>query len=275
MGSERLTELLATGIAQLVVEVNRESQTQCFNWLFPAWCSAQPLLPLKITNLTSANSINTGWIRIKWADASNETNYYRMEYLPESVNSYINKTWEEGRDVAYDLYDDIKEEVISKSDVHVDAMTKMMERFFERANEIHSSIKTVLEQEGALTDEEIREIADKEGLQQLREKFTDLEEELEREAVEGENLPEGVERMLQGMIRLCRQMMAAAADKEAEFWSKMKQLEVQFYQMKSASADTAASLRDWVTAAFQTMNEIDLNAIGGSSDKLVDEPRAN
>merc|ERR1712013_383101 len=49
----------------------------------------------------------------------------------------------------------------------------------------------------------------------------------------------------------------------------------QFYQMKSASADTAASLRDWVTAAFQTMNEIDLNAIGGSSDALVEEPRAN
>lgn len=207
---------------------------------------------------------------------------YRIEYLPASVNSYINKTWEEGlsraeegRDLAYDLYDDIKEEVLSKSDVHVDAMTEMMERFFERANEIHSSIKRVLEQEGALTDEEIQEIADKEGLQQLREKFNDLEEELEREAVEDDNLPEGVERMLQGMIRMCRQMMAAAADKEAEFWSKMKQLEVQFYQMKAASADTASSLRDWVTAAFQTMNEIDLNAIGGSSDKLVDEPRAN
>jgi len=51
--------------------------------------------------------------------------------------------------------------------------------------------------------------------------------------------------------------------------------QVQFYQMKAASADTASSLRDWVKAAFQTMNEIDLNAIGGSSDKLVDEPRAN
>merc|ERR1719204_2754569 len=137
----------------------------------------------------------------------------------------------------------------------------MMEKFFERANEIHSSIKAVLEQEGALSDEEIQARADKEGLEQLRKKFDDLEE--------------GVERMIQGMIRLCRQMMVAAADKEAEFWSKMKQLEVQFYQMKSASADTAASLRDWVTAAFQTMNEIDLNAIGGSSDTLVDEPRAN
>ena len=83
-------------------------------------------------------------------------------------------------------------------------------------------------------------------------------------------------------------------------WSYIFAPQVQFYQMKSASADTAASLRDWVTAAFQTMNEvifcqkfqyfsavktswiyivlifqIDLNAIGGSSDTLVDEPRAN
>ena len=83
-----------------------------------------------------------------------------------------------------------------------------------------------VEQEGALSDEEIQARADKEGLEQLRKKFDDLEEELEREAEEDENLPEGVERMIQGMIRLCRQMMVAAADKEAEFWSKMKQLEV-------------------------------------------------
>ena len=48
-------------------------------------------------------------------------------------------------------------------------------------------------------------------MQQLRQKFNDLEEELEREAVEDEDLPEGVEKMLQGMIRLCRQMMAGGA----------------------------------------------------------------
>merc|ERR1712184_357 len=249
MGSGGLTELLATGIAQLA----RLKKTR----------KKQKMLQLVISSLVLGSVVAAPQDYQSYLD---QLHQYRLEYLPESVNSYINKTWEEGREVAYDLYDDIKEEVISKSDVHVDAMTKMMERFFERANEIHSSIKRVLEQEGALTDEEIQEIADKEGLQQLREKFNDLEEELEREAVEDDNLPEGVERMLQGMIRLCRQMMAAAADKEAEFWSKMKQLEVQFYQMKAASADTAA---------FQTMNEIDLNAIGGSSDKLVDEPRAN
>merc|ERR1712032_727691 len=151
MGSERLTELLATGIAQLAVEVNRESQTQCFNWLFPAWCSAQPLLPLKITNLTSANSINTGWSTCLNQSTRTSTRHGRRAEMLHMICT---------------------------------TTSKMMERFFERANEIHSSIKTVLEQEGALTDEEIQEIADKEGLQQLREKFTDLEEELEREAVE-------------------------------------------------------------------------------------------
>merc|ERR1711962_250143 len=225
MGSGSPAELLATGKAESAVQENKETKER--------------MLQLVISSLVLGSAVAAPQ---DYQSYLSQLHQYRMEYLPESVNSYINKTWEEGRDVAYDLYDDIKEEVLSKSDAHVDALTDMMEKFFERANEIHSSIKTVLEQEGALSDE---------------------------------NLPEGVERMIQGMIRLCRQMMVAAADKEAEFWSKMKQLEVQFYQMKSASADTAASLRDWVTAAFQTMNEIDLNAIGGSSDTLVDEPRAN
>merc|ERR1712130_187684 len=221
MGSICLTELLATETA---------------NWRSNKTRKKNKMLQLVISSLLLGSAVAAPQDYQSYLE---QLHQYRMEYLPASLNSYINKTWEEGRDVAYDLYDDIKEEVISKSDVHVDAMTEMIERFFERANEIHSSIKRVLEQEGALSDDE--------------------------------NLPEGVERMLQGMIRLVRQMMAAAADKEAEFWSKMKQLEVQFYQMKAASADTASSLRDWVKAAFQTMNEIDLNAIGGSSDKLVDE----
>merc|ERR1712107_782223 len=206
MGSGSPAELLATGKAWLAVQENKETKER--------------MLQLVISSLVLGSAVAAPQ---DYQSYLSQLHQYRMEYLPESVNSYINKTWEEGRDVAYDLYDDIKEEVLSKSDAHVDALTNMMEKFFERANEIHSSIKTVLEQEGALSDVEIQ----------------------------------------------------ARADKEAEFWSKMKQLEVQFYQMKSASADTAASLRDWVTAAFQTMNEIDLNAIGGSSDTLVDEPRAN
>merc|ERR1711934_1266342 len=167
MGSGGLTELLATGIAQLARLKKTRKQDKMLQ---------QVISSLVLGSAVAAPQDYQGYL--------SQLHQYRMEYLPESVNSYINKTWEEGKDVAYDLYDEIKEEVISKSDVHVDALTKMMERFFERANEIHSSIKTVLEQEGALSD--------KEGLQQLRQKFNDLEEELEREAVEDEDLPEGV-----------------------------------------------------------------------------------
>merc|ERR1712130_340470 len=147
MGSICLTELLATETA---------------NWRSNKTRKKNKMLQLVISSLLLGSAVAAPQDYQSYLE---QLHQYRMEYLPASLNSYINKTWEEGRDVAYDLYDDIKEEVISKSDVHVDAMTEMMERFFERANEIHSSIKRVLEQEGALSDEEIQEIADKEGLQ--------------------------------------------------------------------------------------------------------------
>merc|ERR1712130_402573 len=156
MGSICLTELLATETA---------------NWRSNKTRKKNKMLQLVISSLVLGSAVAAPQDYQSYLE---QLHQYRMEYLPASLNSYINKTWEEGRDVAYDLYDDIKEEVISKSDVHVDAMTEMMERFFERANEIHRSIKTVLGQEGALTDEEIQEIADKEGLQQLPKLYAKL-----------------------------------------------------------------------------------------------------
>jgi len=203
---------------------------------------------------------------------------YRLNYLPASLNAYINSTLEEGRDVAYDLYDDIKEQVVDRTEAQVDQLTDLMEAFFQRAMAIRDSIQQVLAQEGSLSDAEIQERADREGLEELRQSFDRMEEEIREEVEQDEGLEEGVERMLQNMITMVRQMMVAAADKEAEFWSKLKQLEVQFWQMKTATADTTNSLRDWVTAAFQTLQEIDLNTIGGSGAPVeapVDEPRAS
>merc|ERR1711962_1974465 len=145
MGSGSPAELLVTEKAELAVQENKETKER--------------MLQLVISSLVLGSAVAAPQ---DYQSYLSQLHQYRMEYLPESVNSYINKTWEEGRDVAYDLYDDIKEEVLSKSDAHVDALTNMMEKFFERANEIHSSIKTVLEQEGALSDEEIQARADKE-----------------------------------------------------------------------------------------------------------------
>jgi len=209
---------------------------------------------------------------------------YRLAYLPQSLNAYINDTLEDGRDVAYDLYDDIKEEVVAKSSVQVDALTKLMERFMVRMMGVRQSVMSVVNSE-ALSDEEIQARNDKLGLEQLRERFDEMETELVEEAREDEELPEGVEQAVQSYLTGIRKMMAAMANQEAEFWSKLKQMEVQFWQVKNAAADTTNQMRNWIKAAFQTLESIDLNKIGegvddaeeelGSEVEMVDEPRAS
>jgi hypothetical protein len=66
-----------------------------------------------------------------------------MDYLPQALNAYINDTLEDGSVVAFDLYDDIREEVLRKSEARVDALTRLCEGFLERARGIHDSVQAV------------------------------------------------------------------------------------------------------------------------------------
>jgi hypothetical protein len=94
------------------------------------------------------------------------------------------------------------------------------------------------------------------GLEKLRERFDEMEAELQQEVKEDESLPEGVERMVQTFITSIRQMMAGAADKEAEFWSKLKQLELHFWELKNSTVDYSSALRDWVKSTFKTLQTV-------------------
>ena len=38
-----------------------------------------------------------------------------LQYLPDTVQAFVNSTLEQGQEVALDLYDDIKEEVLDKT----------------------------------------------------------------------------------------------------------------------------------------------------------------
>jgi len=196
---------------------------------------------------------------------------YRLENLPESVNIYINKTLTDGRDLVYDLYDDIKGEVLDGSNSQVDAVTELMNEFIGKIMEIQDSAIAVISQSEVLSDEEIQARNDKAGLDQLRERFDDMEGEVMKEMEEDEDLPEGVEQIIQGCLSYIRLMMASFADKETEFWSKLKQLELEFWQLESASADTTDKLREKITDIFQTIGKVDLNNIGSGGD----EPRGS
>merc|ERR1712098_879595 len=183
-------------------------------------------------------------------------------YLPESLNSYLNKTLDDGLEMAYDLYDDFKEEVLEKSTQQVDAMTDLMQNFISRVLSIHKDIGNVLEQDPALTDEEIQEKNDKEGLKELRARFESMQSELQKEVAEDKGLPEGVEQVIQTFITTIREM------------------EVEFWKLKSVLADTSGQLKERVSSIFKTLQEVDLYKIGSeespeSEEDMMEEPRAS
>jgi len=191
----------------------------------------------------------------------------------EDVYTLFEDIKEQGKDVVYDLYDDIREKALNRTSEQVDALTDLMKTFLDRVMAIHEDALEVLSQDGALTDEEIMKRNDKEGLEELRERFDDMEEELKKEAKENENLPEGLEQVVQNFITTIRGMMARMANKEAEFWSKLKQMEVNFWEMKSILADTTSELKERISSIFQTLQEVDINLIDdlGETDE---DPKA-
>merc|ERR1719342_30757 len=162
----------------------------------------------------------------------------------------------------------------------VDAMTDLMQNFISRVLSIHKDIGNVLEQDPALTDEEIQEKNDKEGLKELRARFESMQSELQKEVAEDKGLPEGVEQVIQTFITTIREMMASMSDREAEFWSKLKQMEVEFWKLKSVLADTSGQLKERVSSIFKTLQEVDLYKIGSeespeSEEDMMEEPRAS
>jgi len=238
------------------------------------------LLSLAFTCLALASSSSAAPAPASPQEYWNMIQEYRLNYLPESLNGYLNETFEDGKQIVYDLYDDIKEEVVEKSNKQVDAVTELMEKFIKRAMEIHESVMAVMYQDEPLSDAEIQARNDREGLEQLRESFDALEVEVREEMEEDEELPEGVEQMVQTFISGIRGMMASMAEQETEFWSKLKQLELQFWQLKSASADTSGQLKERVKDIFEVLRTVDLNKIGATEEMpedgaLVEEPRAS
>jgi len=265
MGSKETAELLDSALVGGTPSPIMMTQTIFF--LFLSSCSAAPAFFDYWDQMIQNNTI------------LDRIEDYRS-YLPESLNSYLNKTLDDGLEMAYDLYDDFKEEVLEKSTQQVDAMTDLMKNFISRVLSIHKDIGNVLEQDPALTDEEIQEKNDKEGLKELRARFESMQSELQKEVAEDKGLPEGVEQVIQTFITTIREMMASMSDREAEFWSKLKQMEVEFWKLKSVLADTSGQLKERVSSIFKTLQEVDLYKIGSeespeSEEDMMEEPRAS
>jgi len=237
-----------------------------------ASCTAFPAFPW----VDYSNNTASPW------DFLNEVQNYRS-YLPNSLNTFLNKTYDESKDVAYDLYDDLKEDVLKKTNDQVDKLTELMKTFVDKMMSIRGDIESVLDQESALTDEEIQAINDKEGLQKLRKRFEEMEAELQKDVAQDATLPKGVEHIIQNFITTAREMLASTTDKEKEFWSKLKQMEVKFWEIKSVVADSSKQLKDRISGIFDTIMEVgelsglpvDDVSVVDLVDSIVDTPRSS
>ena len=68
---------------------------------------------------------------------------YITDYLPPTLQKFLNDTISEGTDVVYDLYDDIKEEVIDKSADNIGKIAYTLQTMMGRLNDISDKVDTI------------------------------------------------------------------------------------------------------------------------------------
>jgi len=186
-----------------------------------------------------------GWIR-RWEEV--------QELLPSQVSSYLEETASEGVRVLEDIYDDTKQGAIEKSSVQLDEITNILERFGQRLEDLYQSAKQVVEQETVLTDSEIQDRADAGDLFETKEELDSLKEVLVKEREENFEF-EGVEAILQRLITTVRELLSTADGQADLGWSKLKQLELEFYQASQLVASTSGQVKVALEEAFNTLNK--------------------
>ena len=67
--------------------------------------------------------------------------------------------------------------------------------------------------------------------------------------------------------------MWADPKSQINFWSQLKQMEVEFYKMKDALASSTSELRESMRDMFDTLEQV--RGIGEGSEENMNEPRSS
>jgi len=182
-----------------------------------------------------------------------------LSYLPKSAEEFVNNTLEDGKDVVYDMYEDVKEEIINKTADNVGSLTEVVGRMFDNFYKISNSVSQIF-----MEDKSEIDIDD---LNSLKTELNMLEEKVRVDMENDKYVTEDVEKLIQQFLTSTREMVAELGKNGEKFWKKMKQLEVEFYRIKMALADGSGELKKEVSALFNTLRMVDLNMIGAMEDK--------
>merc|ERR1719483_433837 len=158
-----------------------------------------------------------------WNDNKNE--------LPDKVATYVEKVATNGAQVFGDFYNETKKEVIQKAIAgSVDDLTNILESFIGKIENVYKSVESVVYQRAPLSDEQIKLRKERKNLSATKKELDSLGEILPLERKENNALG-GLEGLLLGLVTEAREIISLLSGEGDLAWSKLKQLEVESYQV--------------------------------------------
>merc|ERR1719282_1207168 len=205
--------------------------------------------------VTAATLVLVSVLSVEGAPVASPSNWW-SSYITPTIQKLVNDTIDQGTDVVYDLYDDIKEEVIDKSADNIGKITYTLNTMMGRLNDISDKVDTIMTR---------RKLTKKEMLE-VQERVAELESEIAQDKFNDELINDDVEKMIQMFLTSVREMMIQWNNEDAMFFNNVKSIEEQFYNFNKVVADGSGDLKTEIKKLFETMRNIDLNKIGALED---------
>merc|ERR1712227_560351 len=118
-------------------------------------CNLSARMLVKVATLVLVSVLSVEGAPV--ASPSNWWSSYITDYLPPTIQKLVNDTIDQGTDVVYDLYDDIKEEVIDKSADNIGKITYTLNTMMGRLNDISDKVDTIMTRRKLTKKESIEE----------------------------------------------------------------------------------------------------------------------
>jgi len=177
-----------------------------------------------------------------------------QEFLPGQVSTYVEETAVDGQSVLEDIYAETRDSLVGKTSANVDAITGLVEGFIKKLTNIKDAAVNIVTQEDILSAQQIEARNVEEGLEGTKLKLKALKQEISVEKQEDQAF-EGVEGMIQRLITSAREVLSEVNGHTDVFWSKVKQLEVEVYNVNSIMAETSGDMKDVLNELFSTLNK--------------------
>jgi len=189
------------------------------------------------------------------------------DYLPQSLQTYLDNTYTKGKDLTYDIYDDLKEEVGERAAVHFQEFQELMGDFSQKAERIMYSAWQKVEGLTKPVTEEEKQATELE-FESLQKELDDLGQKVQQDKETEAALPDVYENQIQKFITAGREMLTYFGEGQEIFYEKMKQMQVELYKLNLLVAEASGDVKTKLNSIVESIEKIDLQKIGEE-----DQPR--